>query len=123
MSEAMKIHHPLGEVRIAPASKVNAARLKRVIRVALDDYLDEVHVPAALVHAEARERHGASYGTPGYYLRLYRLRANLSQVELAERAKMLQHHLSEMEHNKRPIGKTLAKRLAKILRCDYQRLL
>ena len=123
MSEALKIHHPLGDVRIAPANKVNAVRLKRVIRTALDDYLDEVRVPAALVHAEARGRHAANYGTPGYYLRLYRLRANLSQVGLAEKTKMLQHHLSEMEHSKRPIGKTLAKRLAKILRCDYQRLL
>lgn len=123
MSEALKIHHPLGDVRIAPANKVNAARLKRVIRTALDGYLDEVQVPAALVHAEARSRHGANYGTPGYYLRLYRLRADMSQVDLAEKAKMLQHHLSEMEHSKRTIGKTLAKRLAKILRCDYQRLL
>ena len=123
MSETVKIHHPLGDVRIAPANKVNVTRLKRVIRTALDGYLDEVRVPAALLHAEARARHGDAYRTPGYYLKLYRLRANLSQVDLAGKAKMLQHHLSEMEHNKRPIGKTLAKRLAKVLRCDYQRLL
>ena len=83
----------------------------------------DVRVPAALLHAEAHARHGAAHRTPGYYLKLYRLRANLSQVALAEKGKMLQHHLSAMEHNKRPIGKTLAKRLAKILHCEYQKLL
>ena len=51
MSHAVKIHHPLGDVSISPATKVNATRLKRVIRTALNDYLDEVRVPAALVHA------------------------------------------------------------------------
>ncbi len=38
---------------IATVSKVNVTRLKRVIRTALDGYLDEVRVPAALLHAEA----------------------------------------------------------------------
>lgn len=123
MSHAVKIHHPLGDVRIAPSNKISVTRLKRVIRNALDDYLDEVRVPAALVHAEAKTRHADAYRTPGYYLKLYRLRAGLSQVALAQKARMLQHHLSEMEHNKRPIGKTLAKRLAQILGCDYQKLL
>lgn len=123
MSHAVKIHHPLGDVSIAPAAKVNATRLKRVIRTALNDYLDEVRVPAALVHAEAKARHGDAYLSPGYYLKLYRLRAELTQAELAERAGMQQHHLSEMEHNKRPIGKVSAKKLAKLLNCDYQKLL
>jgi DNA-binding XRE family transcriptional regulator len=123
MSHDVKIHHPLGDVSIAPAAKVNAAHLKRIIRSALDDYLDEVRVPASLVHAEAKARHGDAYRTPGYFLRLYRLRAALTQARLAERAGMHQHHLSEMEHNKRPIGKASARKLAKFLRCDYQKLL
>lgn len=123
MSHAVKIQHPLGHVSITPTNKVNSTRLKRVIRSALDEYLDEVRVPVALVHAEAKSRHGAVYQTPGYYLRLYRLRAELTQAELAAKAGMQQHHLSEMEHNKRPIGKVSAKKLAKLLRCDYQRLL
>lgn len=123
MSHNVKIHHPLAEVRIAPATKVSATRLKRVIRTALDDYLDEVRVPAALVHAEAAARHGDAYRTPGYYVKLYRLRAGLTQVKLAQSAGMKQHHLSEMEHHKRPIGKSTAKRLAKLLDCDYRKLL
>ncbi|HLQ26413.1 MAG TPA: helix-turn-helix transcriptional regulator [Acidiferrobacterales bacterium] len=123
MSHAVKLHHPLADVSIAPSNKVNVTRLKRVIRTALDDYLDEARVPADLVHAEAKARHGAAYRTPGYYLRLYRLRAELTQAELAAKAGTQQHHLSEMEHNKRPIGKISAKKLAKLLNCDYQKLL
>lgn len=98
------------------------ARARLINEISLPSFSD-VRVPAALLHAEVHARHGAAYRTPGYYLKLYRLRANISQVALAKKAKMLQHHLSEMKHNKRPIGKTLAKRLAKILHCEYQELL
>jgi plasmid maintenance system antidote protein VapI len=31
-----------------------------------------------------------------------------------------QTHISEMEHGKRPIGKDMARRLAKVLRADYR---
>lgn len=123
MTQAVKIRHALAEVSIAPVRSVNVTRLKRAIRGALDDYLEEERVPAALVHAQAKARHGDNYGTPGYFLRLYRLRTEITQAALAEQAGMRQHHLSEMEHNKRPIGKMLARKLAKLLHCDYQKLL
>lgn len=123
MNHAVKIQHPLGNVSITPASKQNTTHLKRVIRTALDDYMVEMRVRADLVHAEAKGRHGDAYQTPGYFLRIYRLRAELTQAELAGKAGMQQHHLSEMEHNKRPIGKVSAKKLAKLLHCEYQKLL
>lgn len=123
MSQAVKIRHPLADVSVAPVRAINVARLKRAIRGALDDYLDEERVPAALIHAQAKARHGQNYRTPGYFLRLYRLRAEFTQAALAEKAGMRQHHLSEMEHNKRPIGKVLARNLAKLLRCEYRKLL
>lgn len=123
MKQAVKIRHPLAEISIKTANKVNTMRLKRAVRSALDEYLDENRVPASAVHEEAERRYGKSYQTPGYYLQIYRLRAELTQAELAERAGIKQHHLSEMEHNKRPIGKALARRLAHVLGCSYQRLL
>ena len=94
-----------------------------MIRATLDQYLDEDRIPAAAVHQAARARHGDAYETPGYYLRLYRLRAELTQATLADQLAIRQHHLSEMEHNKRPIGKAMAKKLAAILDCDYRKLL
>jgi DNA-binding XRE family transcriptional regulator len=119
----MTIRHELGDVVVNPTGRVSAAKLRRAIREALDRCREDDPVPASAVHAEARERHGENYRTPGYFLRLYRRRAALTQTALAERAGLRQHHLSEMEHNKRAIGKSTARRLAEILDCDYRRLL
>lgn len=53
-------------------------------------------------------------------LRGARHRENLTQQALAEKLGVLPHHLSEMEHGKRPIGKEMAKKLGDALRCDYR---
>lgn len=123
MNEALKIHHELGDVVVTPSGKVNRTRLKKMIRATLDEYADSDRVPAEAVHRAARQRHGADYQTPGYYLRLYRQRADLTQAALAKKIAVLQHHLSEMEHNKRPIGKAMAKKLARVLDCEYRKFL
>ncbi len=83
----------------------------------------ENRVPAKVVHDEAKQRHGDYYQTSGYYLRLFRQRADLTQEELGSRTDILQHHLSEIENNKRALGKSNARKLAEILDCDYRRLL
>ena len=123
MSRALTIHHDLADVVVKPSGEVNQARLKKMIRSTLDQYLVEDRVPAKTVHDEAKQRHGAHYQTPGYYLRLYRQRAELTQAELAKQTGIRQHHLSEMENNKRVLGKANAKKLAERLDCDYQKLL
>lgn len=123
MSQALKIHHTLGDVVLKPSGKVNQGRLKKMIRATLDQYLEEDRLTAKTLHDEAKQRHGDTYRTPGYYLRLYRQRAELTQTELAGKTGIRQHHLSEMEHNKRVIGKANAKKLAAILDCDYRKLL
>jgi DNA-binding XRE family transcriptional regulator len=123
MSHALEIHHDLGDITLKPSMKVNQARLKKMLRSTLDQYLEEERVPAQALHHEAKQRHGAHYRTPGYYLRLYRQRADLTQAALAEQAGIHQHHLSEMENNKRVLGKAIAKKLASLLQCDYRKLL
>ncbi len=123
MSQALKIHHDLGDITLKPRGKVNPARLKKMLRSTLDQYLAEDRVPAKTLHDEAKQRHGDDYRTPGYYLCLYRQRADLTQVKLADQVGLRQHHLSEIEHNKRVLGKANAKRLADILDCDYRKLL
>ena len=89
----------------------------------MDQYPDDELVPAQILHDEVRQRYGNAYRTPGYYLRLYRLRADMTQVQLACQAGIRQRHLSEMENNKRPIDKTLARKLAHILDFDYRKLI
>jgi len=123
MRQALKIHHDLADVVLKPNGKVNQARLKKMIYSTLDQYLAEDRVLAKTIHAEAKQRHGDAYRTPGYYLRLYRQRAELTQAKLADKTSIRQHHLSEMENNKRVLGKASAKKLAAILDCDYRKLL
>ena len=123
MSNALEIQHALGEIVVKPTGALNLKRLEKVLVEALDAFAEEGAIPASIVHRDARERNDDMYQTPGYYLRLYRHRADLTQNALAGRLGMRQHHLSEMENNKRPIGRASAKKLAGVLGCDYRRLL
>ena len=52
-----------------------------------------------------------------------RYRENLTQKQLAEQAGISVQNLSHMEHGRRPIGKEMAKRLAKVLHADWRTLL
>ena len=89
----------------------------------MSEYCDENRIPAKMLHDDTKQRHCNAYQTPGYYLRLYRLGAEITQEKLAEKMGIRQHHLSEMEHNKHPIGKAIAKKLAIVLKCDYHQFL
>lgn len=123
MSETLQIHHDLGDVVVRPSGKINPIRLKKMIRSVLDQYLIEDRIPAKVIHDSAKGHHGEYYRTAGYYLRVYRQRADLTQAELAKQTGIHQHHLSEIENNKRVIGKVNAKKLAGALNCDYHKFL
>ncbi len=60
---------------------------------------------------------------PAAMLKGYRLRADLTQAELADAIDIKQHRLSEMENGKRGISKDMAKRLAEVLKFNWQSLL
>lgn len=120
--DVLRIHHKIAEVEVEPVGEVSPLLLKTLIKLALDSYVESQTLSAEVVHREVRERHGEEYQTPGYFLRLYRHRADLTQAQLAEKVNVKQHHLSEMENNKRPIGKKLAKQLAEVLDFDYRKL-
>ena len=53
-------------------------------------------------------------------LRGARKREGLTQKDLAALVGVSQTHISEMEHGKRPIGKDMARRLAKVLKANYR---
>ncbi len=56
----------------------------------------------------------------GVCLRGSRGKEGLTQKQLAELTGIAQHHISEMENGKRPIGKETARRLAVALNIDYR---
>lgn len=56
----------------------------------------------------------------GTVLKGARYREELTQVELAEKAGIPRRHISDMENNRRSIGKLNAKKLAEALNTGYK---
>lgn len=56
--------------------------------------------------------------SPGTHLLGYRTRENLTQAELSKMVDIPRHHISEMENDKRPIGKQNAKKFADFFKTD-----
>ncbi len=60
------------------------------------------------------------YTEAGLALRGARFKEEMTQQELADAIGILAHHISEMEHGKRTIGKEMARRLAEVLDVNYK---
>ena len=58
--------------------------------------------------------------TPGKRLDAERFKRSMTQIKLSELSSIPQHHISEIENGKRPIGKEMAKKLAKVFKVDYR---
>jgi DNA-binding XRE family transcriptional regulator len=61
-----------------------------------------------------------AWNSGGISIRGGRGKEALTQKRLSELTAIAQHHISEMENGKRPIGKETAKKLAKALKIDYR---
>jgi len=61
--------------------------------------------------------------TPGMMLRGLRGKEELTQAGFAKRLGISQHHVSEMENNKRAIGIDMAKRIAEAFSVPYKMFL
>lgn len=89
-------------------------RIKRNIKP--KPKLKERLIPWREVFKEEIEK----YSEGGLMLRGSRHKAEVTQKDLAESLGISQHHISEMENGKRPIGKTMAKRFAEFFKTDYR---
>ncbi|MCX6990372.1 MAG: helix-turn-helix transcriptional regulator [Chlamydiae bacterium] len=69
---------------------------------------------------EAFKQRLRKHSEGGVMLKGCRSKADITQKDLAEALSISQHHISEMENGKRPIGKEMAKRLAKFFETDYR---
>lgn len=58
--------------------------------------------------------------TPGTMLRGARFRESMTQAQLASASGIPRRHISDMENNRRPIGKQAARKLAEVLKVDYR---
>jgi DNA-binding XRE family transcriptional regulator len=61
--------------------------------------------------------------TPGTTLKVYRELRNMTQKELADKLDIARTNLSAMEHDKRPISKPMAVKLAKLFSVGVERFI
>lgn len=89
----------------------------KAVKDLLADYVsDGLHVSPEEVFADLRER----FSQAGMRIKGGRAKEGLTQLELAAKIRVTQGDLSKMENGKRPIGKDIARRLAKALKVDYR---
>ncbi|NDE91572.1 MAG: XRE family transcriptional regulator [Alphaproteobacteria bacterium] len=104
----------------APKGKSKTFLVSQDARKAVEDFLNKMSkeklIPAEIVLPELAD----PVLRPAVMLRGSRVKAEMTQKELAKKLGILQHHLSEMEHGKRPIGKQMAKKLADVFDTDYR---
>jgi len=73
--------------------------------------------------APSLQRRTNKYGEAALMLRGSRHKAELTQTQLADALGIDQHHISEMENGKRPIGKVMAVRFGHFFKTDYRKFL
>ena len=95
-----------------------------MIRETIEKILDLAGIPLQIRDEDDEDLFSIEEVFPnfhiGHALRGLRSREGLTQKKLAEIIGVKPSHISEMENGKRPIGKEMAKRLAKALRTDYK---
>lgn len=96
-------------------TKVRRTRIVRA-KVARKPIVREKSIPWREAFKEGIKRHSEG----GLMLRGSRSKEDVTQKELAQALGISQHHISEMENGKRPIGKEMAKRLADYFKTDYR---
>lgn len=124
MSEPMKKHHT-NEVQISfdrkkrklfLIPKEKAKSLAELLSEYEIENLEDELIPAEEVFRDLDEK----YGKSGAVLRGFRARDCLTQTQLAKKLKIPQTDISQMENGKRPVGKKMAMRLAKIFKTNYR---
>lgn len=119
MSEPMK-KHPTDLVRVTIGEKKPRLFLVPKEKAnGLAQLLKEFEKDMVSADEAFRDLH-AKYSKAGTVLQGLRLREELTQKELADKLGIKQSHVSEMESGVRPIGKAMAKRLAKAFKTDYR---
>jgi len=120
----MKMRRTNGEVKIQVGEKksrlflVPKDRAEGIVRLLQDFEVKDAK--QTIPWREGVQDLIEKYTEPGVALKGARAKAGLSQNELADKLKIPQSHISDMENGRRPIGKKMAKRLAEALKMGYK---
>lgn len=82
--------------------------------------MEEVLNMISFEEMDAIKKQFDQYSKSGVMLRGSRELEDISQHKLSKMTGIPQHHISEMENGKRPIGKKNAKKFADVFNCDYR---
>jgi len=97
------------------------------ISKAIADLLNETGEQVREVSADGEELFALEEvfydSTPGALLKGARYKEDMTQEQLAKASGIARRHISEMENNRRSIGKERASRLAEVLKVDYRMFL
>jgi len=99
---------------IGPVRNMNKA-IKALAELGFEDFSDSEVLP----WREAFPGHDVN-SEPGVFLAGARGKEGVTQKLLSDKTGIPQRHISEMENNKRPIGKKTAMKFAKVLKIDYR---
>lgn len=89
----------------------------------LEDFLEKYGESESISWEELAKDRIAKYKKSGLALRGARYREGISQKELAKRTGVSQENISKMENGQRAVGEKVAKKLAKVLRIDFELLI
>lgn len=88
----------------------------------LENFLEKYGKSESISWEELAKDRIAKYKKSGLALRGARYREGLSQKELSKRTGISQENISKMENGQRVVGEKVAKKLAKVLRIDFELL-
>jgi DNA-binding XRE family transcriptional regulator len=115
-----KLHTSQVPVVISNERFMVSPRRAAAILELLRDYQIEEEEEKTVPPSEAFKDLYNKYGKSGSIIRGYRAQRGLTQFALAKNLGVTQGDLSKMENGKRPIGKDIAHRLAKIFDVNYR---
>jgi DNA-binding XRE family transcriptional regulator len=104
---------PKPQLKLVESAILYASKLSETVEVLSDSEHKKL----------MKEMTGKDRLTSGDRLKAYRLREDLSQIELARKCGIPQANISAMEAGRRAIGIQSAKKLADVLNCDYRQLI
>jgi len=120
MSALMKKHLTDGVKIQVEGKKTRIFILPKIEADGLIQMLSKYELKDSVPWRESLSKTMKKYSEGGAMLKSERLLAELTQVDLAKKIKVPQHVISELENGKRPIGKVMAARFAKVFKTDYR---
>ena len=116
----LTISTSLGKIKVTPSFKVSS-KVRKKIEQNLRLAIDEPQPVDALLKKIKKDIPWAN--SPRGALVAYMTGQGWSQLRLSKATGIPQGHLSQMINGKRPIGPTIAKKLAKALGVEYRKFL